>query len=373
MHASYDVAVLGAGPAGAATALFLRQRTSLSVILVAHGVPSDSRLGESLSPAARRMLTTLGLWDAFVRDGHLLSRGTCSCWGSRTPGYNDYLYSPWGPGWHLDRQRFDAMLLREARRKGVDLLFSDHAPRWQARAEGGYKLQAVGTGPQDLRVRFVVDATGRQAAFATERGARKRIADRGLGFYGLFQLKPGAQFDSYALVESCSQGWWYSALLPDQRVSVGLLGDGESLRGLKRQKFDGWLSLLRTAPATWQRLQTCDFSGLPLLVLPANVGLLDQVEGGDWLAVGDAACTYDPLSSQGVLKAMVSAAAAAEALAKAERGDSNGLRAYAEGVRTQFSEHMEIRRTYYKQELRWPESAYWKNRAVAGVPVDRLL
>ena len=34
----------------------------------------------------------LGLWEAFLKDGHLASQGTCSCWGSATPGYNDYLY-----------------------------------------------------------------------------------------------------------------------------------------------------------------------------------------------------------------------------------------------------------------------------------------
>lgn len=367
MHRRHDVAILGAGPAGCATALFLRQRTALSVALVDYGPRPSPQLGESLSPAARRALDNLNLWDVFLHDGHLQSRGTCSCWGGDALGYNDYIYSPLGPGWHLNRRRFDAMLLKKARGQGVEVFRPTEAPGWSNEPQGGYTLRLKGAEQETISARFVVDASGSRATFAAAAGARRQMADRGLGFYGLFHVRPGAVFDSYALVETCPQGWWYSALMPGDRVAVGLLGDGMSLRGLKREQPAEWLSLLRNAPATWRRLQPCAFSGQPLLAVPANATLLDRVEGGDWLAVGDAACTYDPLSSQGVLKAISSAAAATEALAQAAQGNPSGLQAYAQRVAMQFDEHLEIRRAFYGQEQRWPQAPYWKNRATAGM------
>lgn len=367
MNGPCDIAILGGGPAGAATALLLRKRTGLSVTLLERSSYEGPRIGETISPLGRRALVELGVWDSFLRDKHLPSQGTCSCWGSATPGYNDYLFSPWGPGWHLDRQRFDRMLVQEAREHGVEVLTSTEVTRSEACAQGGYTLHlGSGESASALQARFVVDATGQRATFAASRGARRIVADRGLGFYGFFHVRPDGTFNAHTLVETCREGWWYSALLPGNRVAVGLMGDGDSLRGLKRDDLPEWLALLEQAPMTRRRLEACDFSGEPLLALPANVALLDRVHGEDWLAVGDAACTYDPLSSQGILKALGSAALATEALARAARGDGAGMKAYGQQVSKLFQEHLEIRGTYYRQEARWPEAPYWKNRGSEG-------
>jgi flavin-dependent dehydrogenase len=318
-----------------------------------------------VSPAARRVLEELGVWAAFLEDKHLPSRGTCSCWGSATPGYNDYLFSPWGSGWHLDRARFDRMLIHQAREHGAQVLMPVEVSRWEPRPEGGYTLHlSEGAPVPTLQACFVVDATGHRATFASQQGSRRLVADRGLAFYGFFHVRPNEQFDTFALVETCREGWWYSALLPGERVAVGLMGDGDSLRGLKRDARADWLALLEQTPLTRRRLEACDFSGEALHALPANVSLLDHLHGEDWLAVGDAASTYDPLSSQGLFKALSSASLAAEALVKAVRGDRSGLRAYGQQVHSQFREHLKIRDTYYRQEQRWPEAPFWKNRGL---------
>lgn len=358
-----DVAILGGGPAGATTALLLRQHTGLSVALIERSTYQPPRIGETVSPDSRRLLQRLGIWEAFVKDQHLPSQGTCSCWGSATPGYNDYLFSPWGPGWHLDRERFDRMLAAEARARGAHVLTDTEPTHWEPHSRGGYTLHlATGDTPFTLQARFVVDATGRRAVFASSQGAHRHMADRALGFYGFFHIPPGKNFDTYTLVETCREGWWYSARLPGDRVAVGLMGDGESLRGLKQHEPRSWLSLLKQTQMTQQRLAGCAFADASLLALPASVSLLDRVQGQNWIAVGDAACTYDPLSSQGILKALRSALMATEALERAARGDSAGLHAYAARVREQFQEHLAIRRGFYRQETRWSEAPFWKNR-----------
>src|SRR6187549_1177938 len=103
----FQVAVVGGGPAGAATALALRRRGVADVLLVEAGDYRGVRFGESVPPDLRLPLDALGLWTSFVAQGHEPCLGSCSVWGSAQPGYNDFLFNPHGHGWHLDRARFD--------------------------------------------------------------------------------------------------------------------------------------------------------------------------------------------------------------------------------------------------------------------------
>jgi 2-polyprenyl-6-methoxyphenol hydroxylase-like FAD-dependent oxidoreductase len=64
---SYDVVILGGGPAGAATALSLRSHApDLSVALIEQTNYHATRIGETLPPAVRPLLETIGVWQAFL-------------------------------------------------------------------------------------------------------------------------------------------------------------------------------------------------------------------------------------------------------------------------------------------------------------------
>ena len=66
--ADYDVAVVGAGPAGAALASVLAPR--YRVVLLDRLAEPLARIGESLIPAARRLLRDMGLLTAFEAQGY---------------------------------------------------------------------------------------------------------------------------------------------------------------------------------------------------------------------------------------------------------------------------------------------------------------
>jgi len=61
-----DVAILGGGPAGCATALALKRRGVPNVCLVESGDPSGMQVGETLPPDTRLILTNLAVWDDFT-------------------------------------------------------------------------------------------------------------------------------------------------------------------------------------------------------------------------------------------------------------------------------------------------------------------
>src|SRR5688572_11234517 len=109
MDERFDVAIIGGGPAGTSSAIALA-RTGRSVAVLERSGYEEARIGETLPPEARVPLVRLGVWDRFLEQGHARSPGTASAWGREELEENDFIFNPFGNGWHLDRRRFDAML-----------------------------------------------------------------------------------------------------------------------------------------------------------------------------------------------------------------------------------------------------------------------
>src|ERR1041385_3466860 len=106
-ESAFDVVVLGGGPAGAAGAITLL-RAGHSAAALERSDGNRARIGETLPPVARVTLARLGVWDRFVAAQHAASPGTLSIWGEDEPFESPFILNPYGNGWHLDRQRFDA-------------------------------------------------------------------------------------------------------------------------------------------------------------------------------------------------------------------------------------------------------------------------
>src|SRR4051812_21053115 len=105
----YDVAVVGGGPAGAASA----RRLALAgarVVVVERSRFHAPRIGDSLAPAIQPELIGLGVWREFQALGPMPSYGTRSHWGDAAASLHSHMMSPWGSGWHVDRRAFDLML-----------------------------------------------------------------------------------------------------------------------------------------------------------------------------------------------------------------------------------------------------------------------
>ena len=202
-----DVVVVGGGPAGAAAAATARA-AGLEVTLYAAGPGARARAGESLPPGTTALVAeTFGDAGFLTRD-HLPAHGNRSAWG--TPGLetSDFMFSPFGPGAHVDRRAFDASLLAALRAAGVRVVAS--------------------AAPPNPSAGLVVDASGRGARVARARGARRSRLDRLVAVMWLLEADHDDP-DPTTTVEAAAGGWWYTSPLPGRRRIAAFLTDADLL------------------------------------------------------------------------------------------------------------------------------------------------
>ena len=129
----------------------------------------------------------------------------------------------------------------------------------------------------------------------------------------------------------------------------------------RKQPDDSCLRKLQRTIHSKSRVKPYVLTGGPFIV-PVNSSRLDRVTNGNWLAIGDAAMAYDPLSGQGVYKALQSAVRAAQSLDQYWTGNTSALNDYAIAVGQDFRRYLVARQAFYSAEQRWPSSTFWRRR-----------
>ncbi len=358
-----DLLILGAGPAGCATALALRDAGIERVTLVDRPLVQPFRIGESATPDIPRLLTQLGLPKEWIHAYGAPYHANLSLWGGVRRS-DDFLLRGQGHGWHLDRAAFDAALREAARARGVELLRPAALTQVERLDGQGWSLQLQGADGQALtyRARFIVDAAGRRAPLATRLGATRHSLDR---LVALAQIHPdGSALTGHALVEPCADGWWYAARLPDGRAIVTLMSDADLARERGWYHAPAYRDAWRASEALHHYLPPPTSLQTPA-AFPAHSGYLDRAAGEGWLAVGDALIGFDPLTSSGIAGALSDALAAVEPIKQALAGDTaskEAARRYAQRANTTLQRYLEQRQQHYRDEARWRDRPFWARR-----------
>ncbi len=349
------IAIIGGGPAGASVALRLA-RAGLRTAVIHRGGPRRAGYGETLPPAARTSLEGLGLWSEFAAAGHMPFFGNCSCWGSDILHEHDFLYQPHDAGWRIDRGAFDAMLAQAAREAGAEWFEPASIVEVEQRDSRGWRLTLANI---SIEAELVIDASGRASSFARSLGVERRSHDRLIGIGAVVDTAP-AFSDTRTLVESSAEGWWYSGIVPGGGIAVVFFTDSDLAVARRAATIQGWRDLLKQTVHTSQRVA----DGAPALrTMAANSSTLVRCTGDRWLAVGDAAAAYDPLSSQGIFMALAASELAAHAAARFLSGDHHALEKYRRAVERAFANYLHNRRAFYGVERRWVDFEFWRRRS----------
>ena len=333
------IVVLGAGPAGAATAIGLR-RLGYTVTVV-----SEWRRFAAVEGVSQRVLEGLrhaGLGGALSQAAMPATRQVH--WNGQHLHMNQEFL--------LDRQRFDQALREDLQRAGVRVVEG----RVREVVKGGGHHVRLDDG-QVLTADFLVEARGRQAPLAADRLRGPET----VSLLNVWQGSPGAPASA---VESLEDGWAWMARLEDGRCYWQVTQDAAGLPG--KAGLAAYCVALRGRSALVAEL----FDGQALI--PAQVHarsstaiLAGECVGQDWIRVGDAAMAVDPLSGNGIFQSLSSALQAPVVintlLRRPERAEL-ARQFHQQRVEQLFLRFARIGRDFYAQEQSRVGQPFWARR-----------
>ena len=344
MEITADALIVGAGPAGSATATFLAEAGLRVVVVDRAAFPRDKPCAEYLSPGAVLILERLGAVSLLEQAGASALSGTTvvGAHGSRLTGLFTKIKMARHrlSGLAVTRRVLDATLVDIARSRGATVMERTRVVELvrQRGAVAGAVIATAGGKPVTVTAPVTVGADGLHSVVARWFGRTRREPLRRWAFVGHFAgvsgLSDRAELhvgnEGYAGLNPIGTNVTNVSLVVPRRVANGVAGNVadffhehlERLHGVRnRVPASGSLGPIRTVGPFAIR------SRRPV------------VDGG--LLVGDAAEFFDPFTGEGIHAALRGAELASAAIIEA-RPDSTPLTA------TSLSSYLHARRRAFR-------------------------
>ncbi|MDC1162137.1 FAD-dependent monooxygenase [Tenacibaculum sp.] len=359
----YNIVIVGGGPAGLSAAISILQKSDLSILIIEGQSLGEERIGESCPPDTILLLKQLNLAKEFYASNHTPCPGYASVWGKEDVGYNDFIVNPLGPSWCLNRKDFDLMLVEKAIALGAKINWSTRFLD-SSKLENGYELRLKNNTNKEYKIKanFVIDASGATARFAKSLGIVKTIEDKLFASVRLSNISEGKTSKQVQL-EAVHNGWWYNTVLPKNRMVTMMVSEKEQLTELQKEHHKEFNNQLATTTFIAKRLEKITIKDSQYYTWPIYSGILPIIEGNNWIAIGDAASSYDPVSAQGIYKGLSDGIKVTKKViaffANTNDYSHNSLTKY---IKQRYSQYKKNRIYIYALENRWSENNFWKNR-----------
>lgn len=351
------IVVIGGGPAGSVCA---RQLSHLGhdVVLVERRNGSRSRLGETCGPGTRRLLEGVcGL--SLPRATHRLFPAFHSAWGSGALDGRRVEFWHAEKGLVLDRRAFDDWLLGSAEAAGVTVLRGCHVAGGRSTGAEWILSGLAGGQERELVASFVVEATGARARTVLLPDVTRFFTDALVCVS--VELPEHASEEPGVLVESCRAGWWYAVRLPNGQRMAALFTDADLVEPAKNRL--SWLKTLLRETAHVRRLADPLPHDLRIDVCNARTSVRNVFWRKNWVSIGDATWSLDPLSGTGIERAIRDGIEVASSISRAMiSGDIEPLRIHALSRANDFRSSLVAQRRYYSVETRWSDGIFWRRR-----------
>lgn len=313
---TFDVAIAGAGPAGASAAIALATAGARVLLIEEKKFPRAKLCGEFISPECLAHFKRLGVMEQMSGAGgsSLAETVFYSRRGSSVAVPSEWFKSG-ATALGLSRKEMDRQLLERAKSVGVEVLEEAHASRLVCEGQEvrGVRVKTAG-GTQDCHARLTIDATGRSRALARHLDPPR--ANRRKHTNSLVAFK--THLENTRVAEGACEIFFY------RRGYGGLNGVEGGVTNLcfivaakDVRRYDSdpnrvLREVVMENPRAGYTLAEARVASPWLSVALESFGRRTLVPGTNILTVGDAAAFIDPFTGSGMLMALESGQVAAE-------------------------------------------------------------
>lgn len=324
MKTECDVAIIGCGPGGAATAVFAAE-AGLDVVVLEKETFPRYHIGESLTGTAGELIRKLGLGDA-MKELQFPVKSGVKVLGKTG---NEYFVPVLAQTWQVRRDAFDQLLMERAKSAGARVIKgrATDVLRTDAGVCGVVYTDADNQ-TVELRSQAVIDASGTACLLSRLGVAGQRRYDAFGDQIAVFsQLRdcerdPGEMGDNTFIYHAEKNHWaWFIPLSPDV-VSIGIVVPKAKFKelGQKPEEVFEW-GLRNINPDLAQRTVGRERVE-PIRAIKDYSYRAEPFAGPGWFCIGDSHRFADPIFSFGVTAAMQEGLAAVDALLAVRNGKS---------------------------------------------------
>lgn len=361
-----DVLILGAGPGGAATALFLAKENIPCIVVDKAVFPRDKICGDALSG---KVVEILNRYDRSFVEKLSLDPIQLNCWGVTFVAPNlEELSIPFrnkpkktdekreiAPGFITKRYNFDHFMVNEVKKHaGVNLMEGVEIDQFVKTPEGFTCSDKSGN--YIIHAKLVIDGSGAHSQFAKKIGkleVEKEHHCAGLRVYykGVTGIKEGNYIELHFLKDFLPGYFWIFPLADGQcNVGVGMRSDyvGKKRINLKTELNN----IIQKYPQLSERFKNAEpvddirGYGLPL------GSKKRAISGDNYMLIGDAASLIDPFTGEGIGNAILSGYTAAQQAKEAietKNFSGTALKKYDEAIYRRLGDELSL--SYRMQKL----------------------
>ncbi|HRI63330.1 MAG TPA: tryptophan 7-halogenase [Polyangium sp.] len=338
-----DVLIIGGGPAGAASAMFLLERGVKPTIVEMESFPRY-HIGESMTGAAGQVLRELGFEADMYRQKHPVKKGVTvygpnggSSWFVPVMGRNAQGNLLEWETWQVRRSAFDKMLLDAAVARGATLITGKGSKAIvnDGVVQGAYVHVRDG-GTQELRSDVLLDCSGQATWLANQGGV---TGPKYVGSYdkqiAIFSQVTGAirdngttretHKDNTIILYKSKYHWAWFIPIDDENVSVGVVAPSAYFTSKGESKRDFLVRELHELnPELARRLPEIKLTE-EVRVIPNYSYQVKKFCGKGFMCIGDAHRFVDPIFSFGLSGSLREAQFAAPAVCAYLAGEGRAL------------------------------------------------